>query len=284
MKSSSRIQPKASDNTRSYVRGNNELILRLANASFHLPGNSWCEDWKQYIGNNHPLFGICYHNILHPGSFCNRTLTFISSIAFGMTISSILYLFFIYYEDYVPNSTNPLMNVSISVNTTIASQSMTFNSISVTKYQVILWTIGSLLHCILDFLVRHLSANACCKLGVRCSSTCDWMTNNLVLGFIISMAAMGSLFFFLRALFLEDRANPQLIQSAGFLDNFLSPDDASLRTLSRFLMSLAVELFLTWFAMYFLFVTVIFSGILGCCRIPFLGGRPYEIYASQLPK
>jgi ABC-type uncharacterized transport system permease subunit len=127
-------------------------------------------------------------------------------------------------------------------------------------------------------------ANACCKLGVRCSSTCDWMTNNLVLGFIISMAAMGSLFFFLRALFLEDRANPQLIQSAGFLDNFLSPDDASLRTLSRFLMSLAVELFLTWFAMYFLFVTVIFSGILGCCRIPFLGGRPYEIYASQLPK
>lgn len=43
-------------------RQQRELIPALAWRSYHLPGNSWCQDWMQYYKNNHPVFGICCHH------------------------------------------------------------------------------------------------------------------------------------------------------------------------------------------------------------------------------
>lgn len=44
-----------------------------------------------------------------------------------------------------------------------------------------------------------------------------------------------------------------------------------------FLIGYAVELAIALFIYYFLTSTVLFSGILGCGRIPILGGRPFEL-------
>mmetsp|Transcript_19881 Transcript_19881/g.35745 ORF Transcript_19881/g.35745 Transcript_19881/m.35745 type:complete len:236 (+) Transcript_19881:284-991(+) len=53
-------------------------------------------------------------------------------------------------------------------------------------------------------------------------------------------------------------------------------DDASASDIA-FLVGYALELVFALFVFYFVTSTVFFSGILGCGRIPFLGGRPYEI-------
>lgn len=44
-----------------------------------------------------------------------------------------------------------------------------------------------------------------------------------------------------------------------------------------FLVGYALELVVALFVFYFITSTVFFSGILGCGRLPVLGGRPYEI-------
>lgn len=48
-----------------------------------------------------------------------------------------------------------------------------------------------------------------------------------------------------------------------------------------FLLAYSLELVFALFVFYFLTSTVFFSGILGCGRIPILGGRPYELRASE---
>jgi hypothetical protein len=41
------------------------FIRRLAARAYHFPGNTWCEDWTQYIANTHIVFGIFFHHPLH---------------------------------------------------------------------------------------------------------------------------------------------------------------------------------------------------------------------------
>ena len=44
-----------------------------------------------------------------------------------------------------------------------------------------------------------------------------------------------------------------------------------------FLLGYALELVFALFIFYFITSTIFFSGILGCFRVPVLGGRPYEL-------
>ena len=48
-----------------------------------------------------------------------------------------------------------------------------------------------------------------------------------------------------------------------------------------FLVGYAIELVVALFIFYFFTSTVFFSGILGCGRLPILGGRPYELWREK---
>lgn len=39
----------------------NRLKRRLAARAYHFPGNTWCEDWMQYISNTHTVLGLFFH-------------------------------------------------------------------------------------------------------------------------------------------------------------------------------------------------------------------------------
>ena len=49
-----------------------------------------------------------------------------------------------------------------------------------------------------------------------------------------------------------------------------------------FLVGYAIELVVALFFFYFFTSTVFFSGLLGCGRIPILGGRPYELWREKI--
>ena len=53
---------------------------------------------------------------------------------------------------------------------------------------------------------------------------------------------------------------------------------------TTFLVGYLLELLFALFIFYFLTSTVFFSGILGCGRVPVLGGRPYEIRKAAAKK
>ena len=83
----------------------------------------------------------------------------------------------------------------------------------------------------------------------------------------------------------DETMNPDAESSAAEKfaeDNILSEvtdgdADSSNSKQFSFLVGYALELVFALFIFYFTTSTVFFSGILGCGRIPILGGRPYEV-------
>ena len=78
----------------------NEIVQLLALQSYHLPGNNWIQDWWQYMSNNHPVFGICCHNKLHPIKGFTRIVALIGTITFGLAITNFCYVFFLWNPEY----------------------------------------------------------------------------------------------------------------------------------------------------------------------------------------
>ena len=67
--------------------------------------------------------------------------------------------------------------------------------------------------------------------------------------------------------------------ASQFKAGYADVNDVVYKSTSKFsfLVGYSVELVFALFVYYFLTSTVYFSGILGCGRIPILGGRPYEL-------
>ena len=68
-----------------------DLITALANRSYHLPEHTYWQDFRQYFGNNHPLFGICLHDKFHPIKIKIRLVALLGSIFFGITVSNMFF-------------------------------------------------------------------------------------------------------------------------------------------------------------------------------------------------
>lgn len=77
----------------------NILLPALSKRSYHIPNNTFYQDWKQYICNNHPIISICCHHKLHPIGKRLRILNFISSIMFGLCITNCMWLWFFYHPN-----------------------------------------------------------------------------------------------------------------------------------------------------------------------------------------
>ena len=78
----------------------NELVQKLALQSYHLPGNNWIQDWWQFMANNHPVFGICCHNRLHPIKSFTRIVALVGTITFGLAITNFCYVFYLWNPEY----------------------------------------------------------------------------------------------------------------------------------------------------------------------------------------
>ena len=97
------------------------IVPILASRSYHIPGNTWWQDWIQYFANNHPVFGLCFHHKLHPVGKCKRVIVLIGSIACGLVISNVLFLYFLSTSQGVNGE---FISVDFRLNATVASQSV----------------------------------------------------------------------------------------------------------------------------------------------------------------
>lgn len=152
------------------------------------------------------------------------------------------------------------------------------NDYSLSKGMAILWTFGSLLHSLFDFTLWQVSACACCHPGGRCyqeSGFCSMYCNDLgsymLVPFVLAMVGLAGYSSFRRVTAfneLEDEfaVNDDLYQqvTGGTLGPY------------TFLVKYVTELFLAWFVYFPLVTLVFFSGVLGCGKLPVLGGRPRD--------
>jgi hypothetical protein len=86
---------KTKSNVRSEVTDPEEamLIQCLALQSYHIPGNSWMEDWWQFMLNNHPVLGMLCHHPKHPIKACTRFVALIGTVVVGLALTNLFYLF-----------------------------------------------------------------------------------------------------------------------------------------------------------------------------------------------
>jgi hypothetical protein len=126
-----------------------EMKIRklFAARSAHLPGNNWCQDWIQWMKNNHPLLGLCCRNRLNPVGVGPRLVILISSISFGLIATNLVYLF---YRTH-PEANDQLVNIEVHG-----------GKFEVTYETIMLLTLGGLLHSLADLGMWHLTACACC--------------------------------------------------------------------------------------------------------------------------
>jgi hypothetical protein len=256
------------------------VVPALALRSYHLPGNSWCDDWLQYHANNHPVCGICCHDRRHPLNIKMRLWHLLGSIAFGLCVTNFLWLWFFYHQE---DDGEPAVIIDLrgfGVQAKDNSTSMTdgneafpdYNTseIEITKSVLLLWTLGSALHALFDNTVWYLSVCVCCLPGrplhrfnkFKCCGT------NCVIFTVVLFTALATLAVVVRASIEEAESEQDNIlerNSTLNASDVTEDDDIDLLSIHdasayEFLISYCIELLTAWLVYYPVVGTILFSG------------------------
>jgi len=271
------------------------VIPPLLMRSYHLPGNNWTQDWWQYMTNNHPLVGICFHHKYHPVTTTVRIFSLIGSCLFGLALTNIIYLAFVFSDtDYdtvyveVP-TTNSTLTGQAYVDSVVDTN---ISALSVTNGNIALWTIGAALHATYDNVIWALAACSCCtKEGDRAVPEKRMQryrsTGTLLVIFsVIVVTALATFAVALRNALDSGDVDAQEVENYGLNDESVDIWQVSANGANdmEFLLAYLVELVLSFFIFYPICGTILFSGILTCGKYPTTGGRPYEMKEEAAAK
>mmetsp|Transcript_3592 Transcript_3592/g.4058 ORF Transcript_3592/g.4058 Transcript_3592/m.4058 type:complete len:335 (+) Transcript_3592:38-1042(+) len=249
------------------------IIPLLAARACHLPGNNVCQDWMQFIKNNHPVLGIIFHHPLHPLRIWQRIVNLIGSVAFGLTATNIVFLMHVYYETSMDEV---FFRVSLSGGVDEGSDVTTadIKQLEITYGAVTLWTLGGGLHSIFDLSLWFLSACACFLPGgcFESQRNLHSIGSYCVISIVAILVALTTSLVVLRVTY-ESRLREKIE------DNTEDVDWQEVHSLQsyNFVLGYLIELVLVYCVHYPFVASVFFSGILSFGCLPFLGGRPAEI-------
>jgi len=243
------------------------IIPLLAARSCHLPGNNLCQDWIQFMRNNHPLFGICFHHRLHPLGIGQRIVNLIGSIAFGLTATNIVFLLHIYYGQSMDDV---ILRLSLQGGSTTDGDIADIQQLEITYGVITLWTLGGMLHSIFDISLWYISACSCFLPGGLFGrrKRLHNIGSYCVISIVAVLVAITTSVVVLRATF-EAKVRAELDSENN--------DDMYAIQSYNFVLGYLIELLLAYCVHYPLVATIFFSGILSCGFLPFLGGRPAEV-------
>lgn len=149
------------------------LIPLLARKSYHLPGNTWRQDWVQWLRNNHIIVGICLHHPYHPIERWERIIVLLGSMSFALVTINIYYLL-----SFVNNPSISDFDPS-EVLYTLSSGNGGPNY-TITAGMAGLWIVGGVFHSMFDVVVWQAAACSWFHPGTDCVCVC-------VLGGSVSM-------------------------------------------------------------------------------------------------
>lgn len=200
-----------------------------------------------------------------------RCVAFLGSIIFGLAITNIIYMAFIFEGQQ--------FNKAV-VNVTITDQEITGNAaldqqlsqIDVTSGMIALWTVGAALNGLYDNLIWAVAACTCCLEGGRYEHLQKYrkFIPLIVMFVVVGTAALATLAVVIAA---SSRSTTSNEQSAMLLGISYNPKIESY----RFLLAYGVEVAMSLAVWYPLTGALLFTGVLGCGKVPVFGGRPYEM-------
>jgi hypothetical protein len=253
-----------------------EIIDRLLEGSYHLPGYNYIEDLFQYLTNTHPLISIFLHHPLHPIGWGMRTAFLFGSIAFGLAVTNVIYLAFVMDNgkyDFDTSYYSASFNATITGYAPIDSQ---FTQINVTNGMIALWTVGGAMNALYDLTIWTVALCRCFQRGGTFEGK-ERLRSYLLIFVILAVVTGSTLAVLVRATY---DSNEQTAEIANELELKYTPNAESY----RFLIAYSVELVLSLFFWFFVVGFVMFSGVLGFTKVPGLGGRPQEVEALAKQK
>lgn len=272
------------------------VIPLLLMRAYHLPNHTYHQDLYQYMSNNHPIFGIFWHHKYHPVGRTIRIISLIGSMLFGLAITNIIYLAFVFADtDY----DKAYVEVNVNSETGAATGSTFVDSavpaLSLTNGNIALWTIGAMLHASFDNLIWSLAACSCCTTSTEglTEKKLARYRNTGVVFVVLSVVIATALATFavaLRAAISSSNTSndavavdPETVQSYGLTDDNVQLFQVDAANDFEFMIAYFVELVLNYFIYYPVVGTVLFSGILTCGRFGgVFGGRPYELKMASV--
>ena len=290
-----------------------ELIRqKLSVRSYHLPGNTWIQDLTMYIRNNHLVFGLCCRHRLHPVTTKHRLIILLGSLAFGLTVTNAVYLYYLFTETRNYDDTAFALSISLSGEMVDGLSTQKNVSLDVSNGMLALWTLGAGAHAMFDLLLWHMIACGYCR--KRKLGQAGWNVSVALVSISVAMASFVVLYraykveesnleaHLLQLQLMDDTNSTVGLQFVDDYNSTVSVDDLtpnvpadgqsprrpiSIGTLFslgekkpdfHFLTGYLVELFASLFVFTPLIQFILFTGILGCCgRLPLVGGRPRSV-------
>ena len=251
--------------------------------------------------NNHPLLGICCHHRLHPLRLGQRCVILIGSIAFGLAATNTVYLYYIYKDT---DMNEALLRIYLEGGNHLNRGDL--KQFEITYGMISLWTFGGILHSLFDVCQWYLTACACClPTGCfrKCSRASQWHKSGsyIVLAITAMLLSFATFVVVLRATYdnelrimneeeesnimeairtnvtetTQTMANSTTtsngISAAEFSENRIDWNLLSRIQMFSFMIGYFIELGLVYFLYYPLIGTALFSGVLGCGMLPFIG-------------
>lgn len=221
------------------------IIQKLSTRDYHLPGNSHCQDYAQFVGNTHPLLSFCCAHPLHPFSIRDRIFCLAGSLAFGLGATCAVWLYF------------------------YTREASTLNVGPFALSEPMVGIIASVLNAWFDMFIWYMQMCPCCRPGAcfefdeRCGARYwIWMGQNLA-GVVTIVAAFLSLTAVIMRSTVHDEHGQEGFESFSFVRSW------------------GIEVISSLIFVSPLMATTLFSGILGCFRVPVLGGRPWEVWREK---
>jgi hypothetical protein len=276
----------AADNDDDFIRG------KLARRAYHLPGNTYCEDYKMYMTNNHLIFGLFFYDKRSPVRIKHRVLILLGSLTFGLTITNVIFLWGnkVFHDEEITSafrdwatSTFPKLNNGTTDTNTIIDDASTRMKMYTGTQLTFLWTAGSGIHAAFDMTLWHMiSCGYCWNLTSR--QDCEMLGWVAAISIVMLMIIAMSVVAYFRIFPLTDdtvgmRVEEQMLLS--LMDDELEAVDLDdISFIWAFIIEFVVSL-LIWTPF---FMTTLFTGFLGCGRIPCFGGRPLEVWKERTGK
>lgn len=210
--------------------------------------------------NNHPLFGIFCHHRLHPLRLGQRIVCLVGSIAFGLTATTCVNLYYEYDKT--------------SDNDTVFTLSLAGREWELTRELVAHLTFAGLFHSMFDISLWFMSACICCLPGGSCEKySCGKQIGSYVVVVIVAMLVALATFVVILTASMKSRGNT--LEEEG-IDSVTWGSINNVSAFS-FVVSYLGEFVLALLVILPVMMTVLFTGVLGCRTLPFLGGRPKQV-------
>ena len=207
-----------------------------------------------------------------------RFVAFLGSIIFGLAITNIIYMAFIFEGQQFNKA---LVNVTITDQeiTGNAALDQQLSQIDVTSGMIALWTVGAALNGLYDNLIWAVAACTCCLEGGRYEHLQKYrkFIPFIVMFVVVGTAALATLAVVIVA---STRSTTSNEQTATLLGVSYNPQIESY----RFLLAYGIEVAMSLAVWYPLTGALLFSGVLGCGKVPIIGGRPYEMQMLERNK